>query len=62
MLAEWIVEPGENIHEGRDRVILFGYSAKLAAALELHDINDLPKAWSVVPARCEALSDLHNRL
>ena len=62
VLAEWIAEPGENIDEDLNRVIPFEYSAKLAAALELHDINDPHTAWTVFSARAEALSDLHDRL
>jgi hypothetical protein len=62
VLAEWIAEPGENIDEDLNRVIPFEYSAKLAAALELHGIDDPHTAWTVFSARAEALSDLRDRL
>ena len=62
VLAEWIAEPGENIDEDLNRVIPFEYSAKLAAAMELHGIEDPHTAWTVFSARAEALSDLHERL
>ena len=61
-LNDWIAELGENIDADLNRVIPFEYSAKLAAALELHGIDDPHTAWTVFSARAEALSELHDRL
>ncbi len=61
-LSDWIAELGENFDENLNRVIPFEYSAKLAAALELHGIDDPHTAWTVFSARAEALSELHDRL
>ena len=62
VLSDWIAELGENIDEDLNRVVPFEYSAKLAAALELHGIDDPHTAWAVFTARAEALSDLRDRL
>ena len=62
VLSDWIAELGENIDEDLNRVVPFEYSAKLAAALELHGIDDPHTAWAVFAARAEALSDLRDRL
>ena len=62
VLSDWIAELGENIDEALNRVVPFEYSAKLAAALELHGIDDPHTAWAVFAARAEALSDLRDRL
>jgi hypothetical protein len=62
VLNDWIAELGENLDENLGRVVPFEYSAKLAAALKLHGIDDPHTAWTVFSARAEALSDLHDRL
>jgi hypothetical protein len=62
VLSDWIAELGENIDEDLNRVVPFEYFAKLAAALELHGIDDPHTAWAVFTARAEALSDLRDRL
>ena len=62
VLADWIAELGENFDNDLNRVIPFEYSVKLAAALELHGIDDPHTAWTVFSARAEALSDLRDRL
>jgi hypothetical protein len=62
VLSDWIAELGENFDEDLNRVVPFEYSAKLAAALELHGIDDPHTAWAVFTARAEALSDLRDRL
>jgi hypothetical protein len=61
-LSDWIAELGENIDEDLNRVVPFEYSAELAAALELHGIDDPHTAWIVFSARAEALSDLRDRI
>ena len=60
-LSDWIAELGENF-DNLNRVIPFEYSAKLAAALELHGIEDPHTAWTVFSARADALSDLRDRV
>jgi hypothetical protein len=62
VLADWIAELRENFDNDLNRVIPFEYSAKLAAAMELHGIDNPHTAWTVFSARAEALSDLHDRL
>jgi hypothetical protein len=62
VLNDWIAELRENFDEDLSRVVPFDYSAKLAAALELHGIDDPHIAWTVFLARAEALSDLRDRL
>ncbi len=62
VLSDWIAELGENFDDDLGRVVPFEFSAKLAAALELHGINDPHTAWTVFSARAEALADLRDRL
>jgi hypothetical protein len=62
VLNDWIAELGENFDEGLNRVVPFEYSAKLAAALELHGIDDPHTACTVFSARAEALLELRDRL
>jgi hypothetical protein len=62
VLNDWIAELGENLDDDLNRVVPFEYSAKLAAALKLHGIDDPHTAWTVFTARAEALSDLRDRL
>jgi hypothetical protein len=62
MLSDWIAELGENFDDDFNHVVPFEYSAKLAAALKLHCIDDPHTAWTVFTARAEALSDLRDRL
>ena len=62
MLSDWIAELGENFDDDLNRVVPFEYSAKLAAALKLHGIDDPHTAWTVFTARAEALSDLRDQL
>ena len=62
VLSDWIAELGENFDDDVNRVVPFEYSAKLAAALKLHGIDDPHTAWTVFTARAEALSDLRDRL
>ena len=62
VLSDWLAELGENFDDDINRVVPFEYSAKLAAALKLHGIDDPHTAWTVFTARAEALSDLRDRL
>jgi hypothetical protein len=62
VLTDWIAELGENFDNDRNRVMPFEYSAKLAAALKLHGIDDPHTAWTVFSARVEALSNLRDQL
>jgi hypothetical protein len=62
VLNDWIAELGENFDDDVNRVVPIDYSAKLAAAMELHGIDDPHMAWTVFLARAEALSDLRDRL
>jgi hypothetical protein len=62
VLNDWIAELGENFDDDLGRVVPFDYSAKLAAAMELHGIDDPHAAWTAFSARAEALSDLRDRL
>lgn len=62
VLNDWIAELGENFDDDLNRVIPFDYSAKLAAAMELHGIDNPHMAWTVFSARAEALPDLRDRL
>ena len=61
-LNQWIAELGENFDADLGRVVPFEYSAKLAAALELHGISNPHTAWGVFSSRSEALADLRERL
>ena len=62
VLYDWIAELREHFDDDLGRVVPFEYSAKLAAALKLHCIDDPHTAWTVFTARAEALSDLRDRL
>lgn len=62
VLNDWIAELGENFDDDLSRVVPFKYSAKLAAAMKLHGIDNPHTAWTVFSARAEALSDLRDRL
>ena len=62
VLSDWIAELGQNFDHDLNRVVPFEYTAKLAAALKLHGIDDPHTAWAVFTARAEALSDLRDRL
>ncbi len=62
VLNDWIAELGENFDDDLGRVVPFAYSAKLANAMELHDIDDPHTAWPIFSARAAALSDLRDRL
>lgn len=62
VLSDWIAELSENFDDDLNRVVPFDYSAKLAAAMDLHGITDPHTAWAVFSARADALSDLRNRL
>jgi hypothetical protein len=62
VLNDWIAELGENFDDNLGRVVPFDYSAKLADAMKLHDIDDPHTAWTVFLARAEALSDLRDQL
>ena len=62
VLNDWIAELGENFDNNLGRVVPFECSAKLAAALKLHGIDDPHTAWTVFSARAEALSELQDRL
>ena len=62
VLSDWIAELGQNFDNDLNRAVTFEYSAKLAAALKLHGIDDPHTAWTVFTARAEALSDLRDRL
>jgi hypothetical protein len=62
VLHDWLAELGENFDDDLGRVIPFEYSAKLAAAMDLHGISDPHTAWTVFSARADALLDLRERL
>jgi hypothetical protein len=62
VLSDWIAELGQNFDNDLNRVVPFEYTAKLAAALKLHGIDDPHTAWTAFTARAEALSDLRDRL
>ena len=61
-LDGWIVELNENFDDDLDRIVRFDYSANLAAALELHGIDDPNTAWYVFSERAEALRELLSRV
>ena len=61
-LGSWIAELDENFDDDLNRVVPFDYSSTLAAALELHGIDDPNTAWSVFSERAEALTRLLDRL
>jgi hypothetical protein len=57
-LNGWIVELNENFDDDLDRIVRFDYSPNLAAALDLHGIDDPHTAWYVFSERQEALKGL----
>lgn len=61
-LSGWIAELNENFDDDLDRIMPFDYSPDLAAALELHGIDDPNTAWSVFSERAEALKGLLSRV
>jgi hypothetical protein len=61
-LDGWIVELNENFDADFDRIVRFDYSANLAAALDLHGIDDPHTAWYVFSEREEALKGLLSRV
>lgn len=61
-LDGWIVELNENFDDDLDRIVRFDYSANLAAALDLHGIDDPHTAWCVFSEREEALKGLLSRV
>ena len=61
-LNDWIVELDRNLDADLDRVVPFDYSPDLAAAMDLHGIEDPNTAWSVFSKRAEALTGLLERL
>jgi hypothetical protein len=61
-LNGWIVELNENFDDDLDRIVRFDYSANLAAALDLHGIDDPHTAWYVFSEREEALKGLLSRV
>ena len=61
-LNGWIVELNENFDDNLDRIVRFDYSANLAAALDLHGIDDPHTAWYVFSEREEALKGLLSRV
>lgn len=61
-LNGWIAELNENFDDDLDRVVPFDYSPDLAAAMDLHGIDDPHTAWAIFHERVEMLSDIHARL
>ena len=61
-LSGWIAELNENCDDDTGRVVSFDYSPDLAAALELHGIEDPNTALYVFSERAEALRDLLSRV
>jgi hypothetical protein len=61
-LGGWIEELNENFDDDLDRILRFDYSANLAAAMELHGIDDPDTAWHVFSEREEALKGLLSRV
>jgi len=61
-LSGWIAELNENFDDDLDRIMPFDYSPNLAAALELHGIDDPDTAWSVFSERAETLKGLLSRI
>jgi hypothetical protein len=57
-LNGWIEELTENFDADLGRIVRFDYSANLAAAMELHGIDDPHTAWYVFSERQEALKGL----
>ena len=61
-LGAWIAELDENFDDELGRVVPFGYSARLTAAMDLHGIGDPDAARAVFSERARALAELHDRL
>ena len=61
-LNGWIEELTENFDADLGRIVRFDYSATLAAAMELHGIDDPHTAWYVFSERQEALKGLLSRV
>ena len=61
-LSGWIAELNENFDDDFGRIVPFDYSPDLAAALELHGIDDPNTAWHVFSERAEALRELLSRV
>ena len=61
-LDGWIVELDENFDDDLNRIVRFDYSENLAAALELHGIEDPNTARYVFSEREEALKGLLSRV
>ncbi|MEW6635558.1 MAG: hypothetical protein AB1425_01955 [Actinomycetota bacterium] len=61
-LNGWLNELTEHLDDEQGRVVPFDYSESLAAAMELHGIEDPDTAFSVFSERLEALSGLRDRL
>ncbi len=57
-LGGWIAELDENFDDDLGRIVRFDYSANLAAALELHGIDDPNTALYVFLEREQALKGL----
>ena len=61
-LSAWAAELTEHFDDALDRVVPFGYSPELHAAMALHGIGDPDRAWVVFDERIDALTDLLGRL
>ena len=62
VLSSWTAELNENFDDDLDRIVHFDYSANLAAALELHGIDDPNTAWYVFSEREKTLKGLLSRV
>ena len=62
VLSGWTAELNENFDDDLDRIVRFDYSADLAAAMDLHGIDDPHTAWYVFSEREEALRGLLSRV
>ena len=62
VLSSWTAELNENFDDDLDRIVRFDYSANLAAALELHGIDDPNTAWYVFSEREKTLKGLLSRV
>ena len=58
----WIAELSENFDEDLNRIVPFGYSPDLEAALDLYGVNDPHAAWVIFCERADALTGLLDRL
>ncbi len=61
-LDGWIEELNENFDDDLGRIVRFDHSADLAAAMELHGMDDPNTAWYVFSEREEALKGLLSRV